>query len=121
MTDAATDAGGEDAPATDRVHTLSDEDELDALVAEHPLVLVEFYTEGCAICASMAPVLDGLAHTTDAVVATVNPRDDPPLVDRFDVSSVPLLVLFVDGEPVARRADGFQPVEAVQDFVAENR
>jgi thioredoxin 1 len=55
------------------------------------------------------------------VVATVNPRDDPPLVERFDVASVPLLVLFVDGEPVARRADGFQPVEAVQDFVAENR
>ncbi|MFC6771740.1 thioredoxin, partial [Halorubrum pallidum] len=32
---------------------------------------------------------------------------DPPLVERFDVRSVPLFVLFVDGVPVARRAEGF--------------
>ncbi len=85
---------------------LQTEDDLDDLVAEST-ALVEFYTSGCAICQSMEPVLGVLAGQTDATVAMVNPRDDPPLVERFNVQSVPLFVLFVDGEPVARRAEGF--------------
>lgn len=90
-----------------RVITLEDEAHLDAFVSETPVALVEFYTDGCGICAQMEPVLDVVAKKTDAAVATVNPRDDPPLVDRFRVQSVPLFVAFVDGDPVARRAEGY--------------
>lgn len=81
--------------------------ELDALVSETGTVLVEFYTAGCGICQQMEPVLGNVARELDIRVATINPRDDPPLVDRFDVRSVPLFVLFVDGDPLARLADGF--------------
>ena len=86
---------------------LADAAALDEFVADHDVALVEFYTDGCGICAIMEPVLSNVARATDAAVALVNPRDDPPLVERFDVRSVPLLVLFVGGEPVARRAEGF--------------
>ena len=96
-----------DADASARATDLPDEAALDAFVADHEVALVEFYTEGCGICASMDPVLDVVARASPAAVALVNPRDDPPLVERFAVRSVPLLVLFVDGEPVARRAEGF--------------
>lgn len=91
----------------DRPVALANESELDTLVHDTDVVLVEFYTEGCGICRSMEPVLGVLARESDVTVATVNPRDDPPLIDRFDVQSVPLFVLFVDGKPVARRAEGF--------------
>ena len=96
---------------------LADGEALDAFVAEHPLALVEFYTEGCGVCASMEPVLGTVAKTSDAAVGYVNPRDDPPLVERFDVRSVPLLVVFEDGEPVRRRAEGFQGVDAVLSLI----
>jgi thioredoxin-like negative regulator of GroEL len=86
---------------------LKDGAALDAFVADNPLALVEFYTEGCGICASMEPVLGVLARQTDAAIGLINPRDDPALVERFDVRSVPLFVRFVDGEAVGRRADGF--------------
>ena len=86
---------------------LEDEDALDALVATEAVVLVEFYTEGCSICQGMEPVLGVVARDIDGTVALVNPRDDPPLVDRFAVQSVPLFVCFVAGEPGARRAEGF--------------
>lgn len=92
---------------TDRPVDLPDESALDALVSDERVVLVEFYTEGCGICQSMEPVLGVVARKSTATVAMVNPRDDPPLVDRFQVQSVPLFVLFVDGEPVDRRAEGF--------------
>lgn len=92
---------------SNRPITLTDEADLDAFVADHEVAVVEFYTEGCGICASMEPIIGNVAHELDVAVGLVNPRDDPPLVDRFDVRSVPLFVLFVDGEPVDRLAEGF--------------
>ena len=80
---------------------------LDALLAEHDVALVMLYTEGCAICASMEPVVSNVARETGVAVAQVNPRDDPPLIERFDVRSVPTFVLFVEQEPAGRLAEGF--------------
>ena len=96
---------GEDAAAA-RPTSLADEDDLD----------------GCGICASMEPVIGNVARGVEAdlAVGLVNPRDDPPLVERFDVRSVPLFVLFVDGEPVARRAEGFIPGEDLAAWVDEH-
>ncbi len=99
---------------------LADEDALDAFVADADAALVEFYTDGCGICASMEPVLGNVARALDVDVALMNPRDDPPLVERFDVRSVPLFVLFVDGEPVARRAEGFIPGDDLTAWVDEH-
>ena len=98
-----------DTATPDRPTHLADEPALDAFVAAHEVAVVEFYTEGCGICASMEPILSNVARQVAAAVGLVNPRDDPPLVDRFEVRSVPLFVLFVDGEPVDRRAEGFIP------------
>jgi thioredoxin-like negative regulator of GroEL len=95
--------------------------ELDALAAEHPLVLVEFYTNGCAICQSIEPVLGNVARASDVVVATCNPQTDLSLVERFGVQGVPTLVLLEDGEEVGRLADGFQGTESILEFVADAR
>jgi thioredoxin-like negative regulator of GroEL len=123
VSNTASDATGADRPTSpDRPASLTDEAALDAFVAEAPVALVEFYTDGCGICASMEPVIGNVARGADAdlAVGTVNPRDDPPLVERFDVRSVPLFVLFVDGEPVARRAEGFIPGEDLAAWVDEH-
>jgi thiol-disulfide isomerase/thioredoxin len=98
---------------------LADETALEEFIDSNRLALVEFYTEGCSICASMEPVLGNVARSTAAAVALVNPRDDPPLVERFNVTGVPLLVLFGDGEPVARRAEGFVGAGDLVDWLAE--
>ncbi len=91
--------------------------DLERFLADHDRALVMLYTEGCSICASMEPVLSLVARSVDAGVATLNPRDDPPLVERFDVRSVPTLVLFADGEEIDRLAEGFAPAEDLVAFV----
>lgn len=106
---------------TRRPVRLADGAALDDFVSTHPVALVEFYTEGCGICASVEPVLGNVARATDAAVGLVNPRDDPPLVERFDVRSVPLFVVFVDGTPVARRAAGFVGAGALLAWVGAVR
>ncbi|MFC7059415.1 thioredoxin family protein [Halovenus salina] len=105
---------------SDRPVTLQTEDDLEALLADTDLALVEFYTDGCGICQSMEPVLTNVARETAATVATINPRDDPPLVERFQVQSVPLFVLFADGDPVDRRADGFIGADDLLAWVEES-
>ena len=98
---------------------LADENALDAFVGGADAAVVEFYTDGCGICASMEPVLGNVAREVDIDVALINPRDDPPLVERFDVRSVPLFVLFVDGKPVDRRAEGFIPGEDLTAWITD--
>jgi len=102
---------------TERPVDLDDEAELDEFVGTNQVALVEFYTEGCGVCASMEPVLSNVARASGAAVGLVNPRDDPVLVDRFDVRSVPTLVLFADGKPVARRAEGFVGADELVSWV----
>jgi|AntRauTorcE11898_2_1112593.scaffolds.fasta_scaffold20889_1 thioredoxin-like negative regulator of GroEL len=104
----------------DRPHSLDTEAAVDDLIASHDVVLLELYTDGYSICASMEPILTNVARATDAVVATVNPRNDPPLVDRFTIQSVPKFVLFVDGKPVAERAEGFIPNDDLVSWVEEH-
>lgn len=88
-------------------------DDLDAFLADRDVALVEFYTSGCTMCQAMEPVLGNVARATGVPVATINPGDDIGLVDRFDIRSVPTLILFADGEETARRAEGFVGADAV--------
>lgn len=105
----------------DGVTPLEDSAALDEFVSDSETALVEFYTDGCGICQSMEPVIGNLARELDVAIGTVNPRDDPALVDRFDVQSVPLFVLFVDSEAVARLADGFVGGDELTAWVDEQR
>ena len=98
---------------------LANEEELDAFCADTDVALVEFYTNGCGICQSMEPVLGNVARELDGSVGLINPRNDPPLIERFEVRSVPLLVLFADGEPIARKAEGFIPGDELMEWIHE--
>jgi len=100
----------------DRPIPLASHEELRDTVDAHERVLVEFHTEGCGKCAAMEPVLGGVARTTDVTVATMNPRDDPALIEEYDVRSVPKLLLFVGGELVATREDPDPSVDEVGAF-----
>lgn len=104
---------------TNRPKQLANGSELDTFSSGAEVTLVEFYTDGCGICKSMEPVLGNVARELELPVGLINPRDDPPLVDRFDVRSVPLFVLFVDGEPVSRRAEGFIPGDDLAGWIRE--
>ncbi|PGF18341.1 thiol reductase thioredoxin [Natrinema sp. CBA1119] len=106
--------------ATSKPRRLETGDELDDFVDARDVALVEFYTSGCAMCQAMEPVLGNVARATDVAIGMVNPGDDIELVDRFDIRSVPTLILFEDGAETARLAEGFQGGDAVTEFLAEH-
>ncbi len=103
-------------PVSDRPVALADAEALADFVESHDRALVEFYTDGCGICQSMEPVLGVVARSSSVAVGTLNPRDDPPLIDQFTIKSVPLFVLFIDGEPADRRAEGFIGADTLKEW-----
>lgn len=96
------------------------ESEVDQFVDAHDRALLMLYTDGCGICASMEPVVGNVSRETGISAVFVNAREDPSLIERFDVRSVPTFVLFVDGEPVARLADGFVPGDELTAWIDEH-
>ena len=99
---------------------LEDAEELEEFLEDRDVALVEFYTAGCSMCQAMVPVLGNVTRATGVAVGLCNPGADVTLADRFDVRSVPTLVLFRDGEETARLADGFQQTGDVVAFLEEH-
>ena len=71
------------------------------------VTLVDFWAEWCGPCRMMTPVLDQLASEYDgkAKIAKVNVDNEQDLAIKFDISSIPALLVFKDGK-VAKRFVG---------------
>jgi thioredoxin 1 len=67
-------------------------------------VLVDFWAEWCGPCKMVAPVLDEIVSESDGKLrlGKINIDDNMELARRFDVMSIPTMILFKDGEPQVR-------------------
>ena len=90
--------------ASDLIKHISDASfESDVLQADKP-VLVDYWAEWCGPCKMIAPVLEEIAADYEGrvKVAKLNVDDNPDIARRFDVMSIPTLIVFQDGKPAKR-------------------
>ena len=67
-------------------------------------VLVDFWAEWCGPCKLIAPILEEIAaeQAGSVRIAKVNVDEAPDLARRFEVMSIPTLILFDGGVPTKR-------------------
>jgi thioredoxin 1 len=64
------------------------------------IVLVDFWATWCRPCLALAPILEKVEAATDATVAKVDVDKAQALAGKFNVRSIPTMILFKDGQPV---------------------
>lgn len=63
-------------------------------------VLVDFSAEWCGPCKMLSPILEKLATEVrgKATIAKIDVDEAQKIASNYDITSVPTLILFVDGE-----------------------
>ncbi len=88
--------------------------------AAEEAVIVDFWAEWCGPCKQIAPILDEIADEQAGKIKIVklNVDENQETARRFDVMSIPTLIVFKDGQP-AKKLVGAKPKGALLEDLAE--
>jgi thioredoxin 1 len=75
----------------------------DVVLQSDTPVLVDFWATWCKPCLMVAPILDELAEEYDGQVmfTKVDLDQNQKIAANYGIMSIPALIIFKDGEPVA--------------------
>jgi thioredoxin 1 len=89
---------------SDTIIHVSDRDFAEEVLSSDKPVLVDFWADWCVPCHMVSPVVEEIArdHGEQLRAAKLNVDDNPETARKYNVMSIPTLIVFRDGEERAR-------------------
>ncbi len=100
--------------ASPNVHEFTTENWQQEVVSSGDPVLVDFWAPWCGPCRQLTPIIDRIAdqYAGKVKVGKLNVDENQDLAVKYDVTTIPRVLIFKGGE---------QPVEQVVGLVPENQ
>ena len=84
------------------------------------MILVDFNANWCGPCRMLAPILEEISEEINYIkVVSIDVDEEEHLASQYEVTSIPCLILFQNGQVVKRRV-GFGSKQDIQNWVMES-
>ena len=94
-------------------------DNFNEIIINNKKVLVDFNANWCGPCRMLSPILEEISSLrSDVVIASVNIDSEEELAKKYNIMSIPCLVLFKDGNEI-NRSLGLKPREEIEKFIGD--
>ena len=105
---------------SEKIETLTDATFDEHVKASDVPVLVDFWAEWCGPCKMISPVLEEIAEVQAGKIqiGKLSIDDNLEVTRRFDVMSIPTLILFKDGQPEVRLIGAKPKGQLLQEIAA---
>jgi thioredoxin 1 len=82
-------------------------------------VLIDFWASWCGPCRMLSPIVEEIAeeYSGKIKVGKINIDEQPQLAARYNVASIPTLILFKDGKPV-NMSVGVKPKRVIESMLS---
>ena len=93
-----------DIPMGDNITHVGDDDFQQIVLDSEQPVLVDFWAEWCVPCHMVSPVVEEIARDQAGKLKAVklNVDDNPMITRKYQVMSIPTLIVFRNGQEMAR-------------------
>lgn len=94
------------------------ENNFNDIILNEERVLIDFNATWCGPCRMLKPILEEYSNNTSIKVCSCNVDDNPKLAAKYNIYSIPCLIILEKGKEIKRNV-GFVNLEELKEFVNE--